>query len=74
MSAKCCCKLTKKNVLKRLPFTGNRFLIWVIYLFCFCWYFGFLLSLNGLLVFLEMLLCSISVGYEKRKHPLKCTL
>ena len=36
-------------------------------LFCFCWYFGLLLSLNGLLAFLAMLLCSNSVGYEKRQ-------
>ena len=37
MSAKCCCKLTKKNVLKRLPFNrqplfdlGNLFVLFLL--------------------------------------------
>ena len=67
MSAKCCCKLTKKNVLKRLPFNRQPLFNLGKFLFCFCWYFGLLLSLNGLLVFLAMLLCSSSVGHEKRQ-------
>lgn len=42
MSAKCCCKLTKKNVLKRLPFNrqplfdlGNLFVLFLLVFWLF---------------------------------------
>lgn len=44
MTAKCCCKLTKKNVLKRLPIERQPLFDLGKFLFCFSWYFGLLLS------------------------------
>lgn len=70
MSAKCCCKLTKKNVLKRLPFNrqplfdlGNLFILFLLVF----WLVALRLKQNpsALGLRLEQILCALGLRLKQ---------